>query len=121
MNSKFIVIEYDVLDNVELSNAEKILYGYIVALSQNEQGICFASTRKLSELMGIKERQLLRCLAKLKSFNYISTTVINNNKRIIKPTINKFIEKRIKDNDEKIKNKKLDLFDYDWLDDEDEE
>lgn len=121
MNSKFIVIEYDVLDNVELSHAEKILYGYIVALSQNEQGICFASTKKLCNLMGLKERQLLYCLATLKKFNYISTTVIQNNRRIIKPTINSFIEKRIKDNDEKIKNKKLDLFDYDWLDDEDEE
>lgn len=121
MNSKFIVIEYDVLDNAELSHAEKILYGYIVALSQNEQGICFASTKKLCQLMGLKERQLLYCLATLKKFNYISSTVIQNNRRIIKPTINKFLENRIKENDERIQSKKLDLIDYDWLDDENEE
>lgn len=115
MNSRFIVIEYDVLDNAELSNAEKLLYGYIVALSQNDQGYCYASTKKLCKLMGLKERQLLYCLATLKKFNYISCTVINNNRRIIKPTINSFIEQRTKDNDAKIQSKKLDLFDYDWL------
>ncbi len=114
MNSRFIVIEYDVLDNAELSNAEKILYGYIVALSQNEKGYCYASTEKLAKLLGVKKRQLLYCLATLKKFNYISTTVVNNNHRIIKPTINSFIESREKENE----NKRPDIFDYNWLEDE---
>lgn len=111
---KFIVLEYDVLDNENLTNTEKLLYGYIVALSQNDKGCCFISTNKLCELMKITPRQLRNCLSTLKKFNYICTSVIKN-KRYITPTINKFIEMRENEN-----KKNIDLFDYDWLNDEGE-
>lgn len=109
---KFIVLEYDVLDNENLTNTEKLLYGYIVALSQNDKGCCFISTNRLCELMKLKPRQLKYCLSTLKKYNYISI-VIEKNKRYITPTINKFIEMRDKEN-----KKNIELFDYDWLNEE---
>ena len=109
---KFIVLEYDVLDNDNLTNTEKLLYGYIVALSQNDRGFCFASTQILCELMRLKPRQLKYCLSSLKKYNYISI-VIEKNKRYITPTINKFIESRKEENSQKV-----DLFDYNWLEED---
>lgn len=108
---KYIVLEYSVLDNDEISNSAKLLYGYIVGLSQNDKGCCFATTKALCDLMNMKKRNLLYCLNELKKFNYISSTVIKN-KRYITPTINKFMEIR----DKAVKNG-IDLFDYDWLSD----
>ena len=51
---------------------------------------------------------------KRRKFNYISTSVVNNNHRIIKPTINSFIENREKENE----NKRPDIFDYNWLEED---
>lgn len=108
---KFIVLEYDVLDNENLTNTEKLLYGYIVALSQNDKGYCFASTQILCNLMKITPRHLKKCISNLKKYNYISTTIIKN-KRYITPTINRFLQER-----EELNKKNIDLFDYDWLND----
>lgn len=115
MNEKvrLVPVEREVLENMELTNTEKILYSYIVLLSQNEKGCCFMGSTKLSELVGITKRHLRRCIARLKKFNYISCTVIKN-KRYITPTINEFLESRSKAN----KVEKIELFDYDWLNDE---
>ena len=107
---KFIVLEYSVLENESLTNTEKLLYGYIVSLSQNDKGCCFASNEILCTLIGLKERQLKYCLSHLKKFNYISTSVIKG-KRYITPTINKFLEDRDKENKKII----IDYEDYDWL------
>lgn len=111
---KFIVLEYDVLDNENLTNTEKLLYGYIVALSQNDKGCCFISTNRLCELMKLKPRQLKYCLSTLKKYNYISI-IIEKNKRYITPTINRFLQEREESN-----KKNINLFDYDWLNDEGE-
>lgn len=112
MNEKvrLVPVEREVLENMELTNTEKILYAYIVLLSQNEQGHCFMKTKKLGELVGIKERQLFYCLNRLKNFNYISTHVIKN-KRYIKPTIQNFIDSRAEQN----KAHQVNLIDCDWL------
>lgn len=120
MNSRFIVIEYDVLNNKELTSSEKILYGYILALSHNKDGFCYATTKKLAKYINTSERQVMRYLKDLNKFNYISTTVINNNRRIITPTIYEYIKERDKENYERIKANKIDLFDYNWLEDEEE-
>lgn len=115
MNGKFIVIEYDILDNDKLSNTEKIVYAYIVALS-HDRGYCYSNNEYLCKLTKLKKRQLQYCLANLKNFNYISTTVIKN-KRIITPTINNFINNRDEENENK---SKLNLIDYNWLEDSEE-
>ena len=64
-----------------MKNTEKVLYGFIVALSKNK-GYCYMKTENLCKLVNVKPRQLRRCLLKLKKFNYIATDVIKN-KRII--------------------------------------
>lgn len=115
MNSKFIVIEWDVLECRDLTNTEKVLYGYIVALSQ-KNGYCFASNNILCDLVGIKKRQLIYCLLKLQKLNFIlikKEKIKDKSIRIIKPTINQFIEYRDKQN----KKHKKELIDYDWLND----
>ena len=114
-NSKFIIIEYDVLTTDYLNNTDKILYGYIVALSQNEYGTCFATTEYLCNLVGLKERQLYYSISKLKKYNFISIykeKINDKMTRSIKPTINQFIELRDKENKKISKNE---LVEYDWL------
>ena len=113
MNGKFIVIEYDVLDNDKLSNTEKIVYAYIVALS-HDKGYCYSTNEYLCKLTKLKLRQLQYCLANLKRFNYISYSVIKN-KRIITPTINSFIDYRESNNQNKEP-----MYDYDWLNESEE-
>lgn len=117
-NSKFIVLEYDLLECESLNNTDKILYGFIVALSQNIYGSCFASSDTLCSLVGLKERQLYYSLAKLKKYNFISIYYEKKDEkktRFIKPTINQFIEIREKENK---KVKRQELIDYDWLTEE---
>ena len=115
--NKFIVLEYDLLECRDLTNTDKVLYGYIVALSQNESGSCYASSERLCELVGLKERQLYYSLAKLREYKFI--TIENKkliglkNRRVITPTINEYIESRFKEN--KRKRVKVDLIEYDWL------
>lgn len=108
-DNSFIVIESAVLLNENLKHSDKLLYGYIVAFSRIT-GYCYLSTKRLCELMGLKERQIRYCLSRLKKFNYITIDVIKN-KRLITPSINKFISDREKKN-------KIDLYDYDWLNEE---
>lgn len=108
---KFIVIEFDVLNNEKLTNTEKILYGFICVLAQNNKSGCFASTQYLCEITKLKPRQLKYCLAHLKELNYIKIKIVKN-RRFIVPTINEFIEKRAQ------ANKNIQLLDYNWLEEE---
>lgn len=109
---KFILIELEILDNESLTNTDKIVYGYIVALSQNK-GYTYIKIEKLSKITHLSVRQLNRCIAKLIYFNYISQTVVKKT-RYLQPTINQFIAEREK------KNENIQLFDYDWLNDVEE-
>lgn len=111
---KYVVIEFDILNNEKLSNTEKILYGFITVLASNSPKGCFASTKYLCDLMKLKPRQLKNCLANLKKFNYITCRIVKN-KRYIVPTINQFLDHREKTNEQQQQ-----LFDYDWLNDSDE-
>lgn len=109
-DNSFVTIEAAVLLNKNLTNTEKILYGYIVAFSQ-AYGYCNMKNSTMCEIMNLKIRQLKYCLAKLKKYNYI-TTVIKNNVRYITPTINRFIETREKTN------KLINWVEYNWLEEE---
>ena len=114
-NTKFIVLEYDLLECESLNNTDKILYGFIVALSQNIYGSCFAATETLCQLVGLKERQFYYSLSKLRKYNFISIYYDKKDEkktRFIKPTINQFIELRDKENKKISKNE---LVEFDWL------
>lgn len=107
--SKFIMIEADVLLNRNLSSTDKLVYGVISALTNNRTSECYASTKYLTKIIGIHERQLRECLKRLKKYNYININIINNNKRIITTKISQFVE------DRKEENKQIELLDYNWL------
>ena len=111
---KFIVLELEILDNDALTSTDKIVYGYIVALSQNK-GYTYIKIEKLAKITHLSVRQLNRCIAKLIYFDYITQNIIKK-VRYLQPTINKFIAEREAKNENKIQ-----LFDYNWLDDENEE
>lgn len=111
--SPFIPIDRDVLLNRELNSTDKIVYAIITVLAINSYKGCYAKNKYICELIGINIRQLQYCLSKLKKFNYITIEIKEYNKRIIKPTINKFIENRENEN-ETIK----DFVDYNWLEEE---
>lgn len=115
MDQRFIVIEYDILLNNNLSHSDKIVYGVISALSQS-RGYCYSTNKHLCELVGIKTRQLNYCLARLKFYSYITVEFENGNRKII-PTIQKFIESRESNN--KNQNKEP-MYDYDWLNESEE-
>lgn len=112
--SNFVLIESQVLLDKNLNNTEKILYSYISALTNNKNNECFATTKHLSKIIGLKPRQLCYSLSKLKKYDYIDIKIENNNRRIITTKLNKFLEAR------SISNENIDLFDYDWLDNEEE-
>ena len=109
---KFIIIESQILLNFNLTPTEKLIYGFITVLCNNKNGGCYANNKYLSRITGLKTRQLQYCLKNLKKYNYITITISNNNKRLIVPTINVFLESR-KDN-----NIATDILDYDWLNNE---
>lgn len=110
----FIIIEKDILIDSRLSDKEKIVYSLICSLSNNKNKSCFANNKYICNLSNIKIRQLQNILNHLKELKYI---IIHkkNNKRIITPTINKFLNER---NNFNFDDNFDDLFDYDnnWID-----
>lgn len=114
-----MVVEMSVMYDKRLSKTDKLLYSFICALSNNEMHECYARTETICEVVDIKKRQLQYSLANLAKYNYI-LLYRRHGKRYIKPTINKFIEDRQKLRNNKIASMQLDLFNYDWLNDEEE-
>ena len=112
--TNFIQIEADILLNKDLNNTDKVLYGWISALTNNRNNECFANTKYLMKIMNLKERQIRRSLIKLKKYDYIDIEIKSNNKRVITTKLNKFLDQRTKNN------KQTQLYDYNWLDDFDE-
>ena len=104
----FVIIETQVIADKNLTEAEKILYGFISALSSNRKGECYATNSYLAKFMSCDIRTIQRGLITLRKNGYITTTLKNGNKRIITPTINEFIKHRKEEQFEE-------LFDYDWI------
>lgn len=115
----FVIIESDLLLDDNLTNTDKILYGIICALSTNKESACFAHSDYICKLAQLKPRQLRYCLQKLRKYNYVSIE-FKNNRRFIKPVINKFLQNRNRVNQEasKYADSKEDILDYNWLDED---
>ena len=117
-NSKFIVIESDILQSELLNNTDKILYGWIVALSQYNSNGCYATVRTLSELMNLKQRQVYYSIARLCKCDFITIQKIKIDDKVIrfiKPTINVLIELRTEKNKEKENKKSKKSTTPEWL------
>lgn len=109
--SFYVVFESQVIYDKNLTNTEKLLYSYISGLSL-KTGKCFASNSYLANLLQTTNRHVQRSLEKLRKQKYIIIK-FNDYKRVITPTINKFVELRTSDS-----TKSFEMFN--WLEESDE-
>lgn len=66
-----IVIPAELLFNEELTNSEKILFGFLSNLSSNEQGYCWASNRYLGRLNNVRPETVSNMISKLCHLGYL--------------------------------------------------
>lgn len=78
--SYFAIITGPVLDNQELADSAKILFGRITSLADRE-GYCWASNRYLAELSRCGERTITRLLAQLEDLGFIETEILKSDKK----------------------------------------
>ena len=71
----YLTLQSDLVEMEELSPRAKLLYGYIVSLSQ-QNGYCFATNRYFSMKLGICRRTVIRDLKALIKRNLITTEVV---------------------------------------------
>ena len=107
----FIVIEGAVYSDNRLTATDILIYGIIASLTNNYNCYCYASNSFIAEKRGLSERQVRKSIAKLKQLNYL-VVVFEKNKRYIYTYLSKKIKERNMNNN-------LDIFHYDWLNDND--
>lgn len=73
--SYFAIITAPVLDNRELADSAKILYGRITSLADRE-GFCWASNKYLAEVSGCGERTITRLLAQLQELGFVEIDMV---------------------------------------------
>ena len=73
--SYFAIITAPVLDNRELADSAKILYGRITSLA-DRNGFCWASNKYLAEVSGCGERTVTRLLAQLQEFGFVQIEMV---------------------------------------------
>lgn len=78
--SYFAIITGPVLDNQELADSAKILYGRVTSLADRE-GYCWASNRYLAEISRCGERTITRLLTQLEDLGFIETEVLPSDKK----------------------------------------
>lgn len=88
-NLKGIWIPESVLALTNISPAQQMLLSYIISLSENENGKCFATNQHFSEVFHKAVPNISRDLSELVQKEYISTEVIREkgNQRLITPII----------------------------------
>ena len=134
----YAIIPASVRYDSNLNNGEKILYGEITALS-NKTGVCYSSNTYFARLYKVHPSTISRWITNLKKNNYIDITYLKENKEIIYRVLrlkgialkkhllqkeqegycinskeNNTSNNNIDDN-----NEKKEMFEYDWLEDED--
>jgi len=82
LSNFYSLIPGHVLLSSSLTPKEKILYAEIMALT-NKYGFAFISNLKLSQLLNISERQLIRCLNSLLKYGFIQYGKDIKSKRLI--------------------------------------
>lgn len=127
----YAVIPATVRYDKDLSSTAKLLYGEITSLA-NSKGYCWATNSYFQDLYNISDRQVQRILKQLFDKNYIKIILQNNTSRKIflndTPDKNvggpatkmsegcdKNVTHNNKINNNKEYNNKIDVFDYDWL------
>lgn len=101
----FIVIPKSVYFDKRLNFSDKIIFGIITALSNNDKNACFCSNIYFTNITNLTDRQIRNCLSNLKKYNYIKIN-FEKSKRRIRTFVDETLYKH---------NKKVQMFDYDWL------
>lgn len=70
LNCEFIIVPRIVLNDNNLSQTDKLLFGLIVSLTFKKH-YCFASNKYLSKIINVSVRTITNSLSTLKSENYI--------------------------------------------------
>ena len=66
-------------DNKVLPNGAKLLYAYVLSLSQNK-GYCFADNKHFTKTLGFSDRSLNRYFTKLLDLDFIDVQIQKNHK-----------------------------------------
>src|SRR5574343_390870 len=80
---KRYVLPADLFLDIHVSGTAKLLYPIIELLDNSNKG-CYASNGYLAALANMSERNITRCLQKLKDNGYIKITLIRKEQRFIK-------------------------------------
>lgn len=70
-NEHYLKLNSNLVERPNLSPRAKLLYGYIVSLSQ-QNGYCFATNAFFMKKLSVCERTVTRTITELKKFNLIS-------------------------------------------------
>lgn len=62
------------LENKELTNTEKIIFGMIQSFA-NKYGYCFATNKTIGDLTGLSARKTSLCIVKLKALGFVDTVM----------------------------------------------
>ncbi len=74
-----ISIPPQVLFNPSLTSTEKLLFGILQNLAQEEEGCCRASNNYLGNLLGVGSQTVSNSIAKLKRYEFIEVSMEEQN------------------------------------------
>ncbi|MBR1936884.1 MAG: helix-turn-helix domain-containing protein [Bacilli bacterium] len=80
-NLKYVEVPMIVLLDDGISSTSKLLMGLITTLTMQE-GFCFASNKRLSNLMKVSKRTITSCITSLRRKNYIKVENEPNMRKI---------------------------------------
>ena len=80
-------IPQEIMQNTELTLTEKCILSQIIAYSETENGVCFASNAHFAEAFGCTAGTVSRSIAKLEKLGFIVCQIdrMSGNKRTIEP------------------------------------
>ena len=80
-NLKFVKLPMVVLLDEDISSTSKVLMGLITTLTMQD-GHCYASNKRLSNLMKVSKRTITSCITSLRRKNYIRVEQEPNERKI---------------------------------------
>lgn len=113
-NKDFYIKLYNhILKDSRLNSNDKIIYSYINNLNETND-LCYISNNKLSEELGISTKTIQSSINKMVNFNLLKKRYIKKGLKTFRilENINTNFKNNLNDNKHK-----LELFDYDWLND----
>ncbi|MBQ6323969.1 MAG: helix-turn-helix domain-containing protein [Bacilli bacterium] len=80
-NLKYVELPMVVLLDEDISSTSKVLMGLITTLTMQD-GFCYASNKRLGNLMKVSKRTITSCITSLRRKNYIRVEQEPNERKI---------------------------------------